>query len=76
MEATRFTAERERMERAGELSPDDLIGLEQAISPTPKPAIWSQAPEDSGRSGSARGPHAAESAEARVSTTSICRGRR
>ena len=36
MEATRFTAERERMERAGELTQDDLVALEQAILSNPE----------------------------------------
>lgn len=36
MEATRFTAARERMERAGELSHDDLLALEQAILANPE----------------------------------------
>ena len=36
MEATRFSAERERMERAGEFSHDDLVALEQAILANPE----------------------------------------
>ncbi len=36
MEATRFTVERERMERAGEFSPEDLVALEQAILADPE----------------------------------------